>query len=196
VRLTEDRELRRRRLGVLFRLVLLIPAGIAAVVWALIAAVALPLAWIAALIGGRVPPFLHRTLAAALGYLVQVNAWSSLVSGRYPWPRRWRRHPVQVEAERERQRRWTVLLRLPLAVPAIVLASVLGVVQGGSAVGAWFVALILGRTTEGLRELGAFCLRYVTETAAYLLLITPRYPSLAPPATIQDQPLAEPQAAQ
>jgi Domain of unknown function (DUF4389) len=196
VRLTEDRELRRRRLGVLFRLVLLIPAGIAAVVWALIAAAALPFAWAAALVAGRVPSFLHRTLAAALGYLVQVNAWSSLVSGRYPWPRRRRRHPVQLEAERERQRRWTVLLRLPLAVPAVVLASVLAVVQGGTAIGAWFVALILGRTTEGLRELGAFCVRYVTETAAYLLLITPRYPSLAAPATIEDQPLAEPQAAQ
>lgn len=196
MRLTEDRDLRRRRLGVVLRSLLLIPAGIAAAVWALIAAVALPLAWIAALIGGRVPPFLHRTLVAALDYLVQVNAWSSLVSGRYPWPRRRRRHPVQIEAERERQRRWTVLLRLPLAVPAVVLASVLGVVQGGTAVGAWFVSLILGRTTEGLRELGAFCLRYVMETAAYLLLITPRYPTLAAPATTEDQPLAEPQAAQ
>jgi hypothetical protein len=88
---------------------------------------------------------------------------------------------VQVDADRRRQRRWTVLLRVPLAVPAVVLASVLGVVLAGTAVGAWFVALILGRTTEGLRELGAFCLRYATEAAAYLLLVTPTYPRLAPP---------------
>jgi hypothetical protein len=196
VRLTEDRELRRRRLGVLLRPLLLVPVACVAAVWALIAAVALPIAWVAALVAGRVPSVLHRMLVSALGYVVQVEAWSSLVSGRYPRPRRGSEHPVHLEAEQERQHRWTVLLRLPLAVPAVVLASVLVVVQGGTAVGAWFVALVLGRTTEGLRELGAFCLRYVTETAAYLLLITPRYPSLAAPARTEDQPLAEPQAAQ
>jgi hypothetical protein len=196
VRLTEDRDLRRRRLAVLLLLLLLVPVGIAALIWAFVAAVVLPFAWVAALAGGRVPGRLHGALVAALGYLAQFNAWSSLVSGRYPWPRRRRRHPIQLEAERARQRRWTVLLRLPLAVPAIVLASVLGVVQSGTAIGAWFVALVLGRTTAGLRELGAFCLRYGTETAAYLLLLTPRYPRLAPPAPIEDQPTAEPQAAQ
>ncbi len=196
MRLTEDRDLRRRRLAVLLRLLLLVPVAIAALIWAVVAAVVLPFAWVVALVSGRVPRRLHRALVAALGYLAQLNAWTSLVSGRYPWPRRRSEHPVQLGADRERQRRWTVLLRLPLAVPAIVLGSVLGVVQSGTAIGAWLVALGLGRTPEGLRELGAFCLRYATETAAYLLLVTPRYPRLAPPAPIEDQPLAEPQAAQ
>ena len=65
-------------------------------------------------------------------------------------------------------------------MPALVLASVLGVVHLCTAVAAWFVGLVLGRTTAGLRELGAFCLRYATEAAAYALLLTPRYPRLAP----------------
>jgi uncharacterized membrane protein len=194
VTLTEDRELGRRRLAVLLRLLLLVPVAIAALIWALVAAVVVPFAWLAALVRGRVPAPLHRALVAALGYLAQVNAWSSLVSGRYPRPRHRSRHPVQLGAELQRQRRWTVLLRLPLAVPAIVLASVLGVVQMGAAIGAWFVALVLGRTTEGLRELGAFCLRYVTETAAYLLLVTPRHPTLAP--RVEDEPVAGPQIAE
>jgi hypothetical protein len=93
-----------------------------------------------------------------------------------------------VEAEVERQPRWTVLLRPLLAVPAVVLASVLGIVLLASSVGAWFVSLTRGRTTEGLRELGAFCLRYVAETAAYLLLVTPLYPTLAP--RVRDEPQA------
>jgi hypothetical protein len=193
VRLTEDRDLRRRRLPVLLRPVFVVPVGIAASIWALVAVVVLPFAWLAALVRGRVPARLHRALVAALGYLSQFNAWSSLVSGKYPWPRRRSRHPVQLEADRDRHRRWSVLLRLPLALPAIVLTSVLGVVQAGAAIGAWFVALALGRTTEGLRELGAFCLRYATETAAFLLLITPRYPTLAPRA--EDQAPAEPETA-
>ena len=173
----------------LLRPLLAIPAVVVALLWTVIALVALPFAWVGALAGRRVPGGLHRTLVAALESVVQLLAWTSLVSGRYPLPWRRQRHPVRLEAECVRQPRWTVLLRVPLGVPAVVLASVLGVVLAGTAVGAWFVALILGRTTEGLRELGAFCLRYVTEAVAYLLLLTPRYPRLA-------QPLADPQAAQ
>jgi hypothetical protein len=189
VRLTQDRELRRSRIGVLLRPLLAIPAVVVGLLWTAIALVALPFAWIGALAGGRVPGGLHRTLVAALESVAQLLAWTSLVSGRYPLPWRRQRHPVRLEAECVRQPRWTVLLRAALGVPAVVLASVLGVVLAGTAVGAWFVALIRGRTTEGLRELGAFCLRYVTEAVAYLLLLTPRYPRLA-------QPLADPQAAQ
>jgi hypothetical protein len=179
VRLTEDSDLKRRRLGVLFRPFLVVPVAFVVAAWTLIAVVALPVAWVAALVAGGVPSFLHRTLAAALDYAVQVNAWATLVSRQYPWPWRRRQHPVRIEAEREGQRRWTVLLRLVLAVPALVLASVLGVVHACTTVGAWVVALILGRTTEGLRELGGFCLRYSAETAAYVLLVTPQYPGLA-----------------
>jgi Domain of unknown function (DUF4389) len=189
VRLTDDLVLRRRRLAVLFRPLLLIPAAIVALVWGFVAAVAAPLAWLAALVTGRVPRFLHRTLRAALGYLVQVDAWATLVTGRYPWPRRRSRHPVQLLCGRERQRRWTVLLRPALVLPALVLASVLGVVHLSTAVAAWFVGLVLGRTTAGLRELGAFCLRYATEAAAYVLLLTPRYPRLAPRHTAELPPV-------
>ena len=180
MRLTDDLVLRRRRLAVLLRLLLLVPVALVALGWALVAAVAAPLAWVTALVTGRVPRFLHRTLRASLGYVVQVDAWATLVSGRYPWPRRRWRHPVQLLCARERQRRLTVLLRPVLVLPALVLASVLGVVHLCTAVAAWFVALVLGRTTAGLRELGAFCLRYATEAAAYMLLLTPRYPRLAP----------------
>jgi hypothetical protein len=189
VRLTEDPELRRRRLAVLLRPILVVPAALVAAVWALGAVVVLPFAWLAALVRGQVPLRLHRELVSALGYVVQVNAWASLVSGRYPWPHRRRTHPVQLTAAQEGQRRWTVLLRLPLAVPPLVLASVLGVVLLGTAIGAWFVGLVLGRTTGGLRELGAFCVRYVAETEAYVLLVTPRYPRLAP--RLDDLPVPE-----
>lgn len=181
--LTEDRELRRRRLAVLGRAILVVPAAVTASMWLYVVALFVPIGWIVALVKGRVPDWIHKEVRAALGYNTQVNAWLYLVSGRYPWPNAGRRtHPVQLLAEPGRQRRWTVLLRVLLALPATVLGSVLGVVLTGTAIGAWFVGLVLGRTTEGLRELGAFCLRYTTETAAYLLLLTDDYPQLAPRA--------------
>jgi hypothetical protein len=196
VRLTEDPELRRRRLAVLLRLPLLLPVALVAAAWLTLALLALPVAWLAALAAGAVPSSLHRGLRAALGYAAQVHAWGSLVSGRYPSPRGRGSHPVQFAAPRERQPRWTVLARPVVAVPPLVLASVFAVVEAGTAIGAWFVALLLGRTTEGLRELGAFCVRYQTAAVAYVLLLTPGYPRLAPSAAADDQPAVEPHAAQ
>jgi len=63
-----------------------------------------------------------------------------------------------------------------------VLGSVLNVVLGLVGIATWFVALVRGRTTEGLRELGAFCVRYQVEVLAYLLLLSPRAAKLEPPA--------------
>jgi hypothetical protein len=182
VRVTFDTDLRRRRLGVLFRLVLAIPAALVLVVWGLLAAPALVASWIVTLVRGRSPRRLHRFLRGYLRYWTQFGAWLNLVSGRYPRLRKRHEHPVQLDAPLVRQPRWRTLLRIVLALPSLVLGSVLNVVLGLVAVAAWFVALVRGRTTEGLRELGAFCVRYQVEVLAYLLLLSPRAAKLEPPA--------------
>ena len=187
VRVTFDTDLRRRRLAVLFRIVIAIPPALALVVWGLLAAPALIVSWVATLLRGRSPEAFHRFLRGYLRYSLQFNAWWNLVSGGYPGVRRRDGHPVQLDAPREPQPRLATLARLLLALPGLVLGSVLGVVLGLTAVAAWFVALVRGRTTEGLRELGAFCLRYQTEVFAYLLVLTPRPPELTPPARAQPE---------
>jgi len=177
-----DETLRRRRLAVLFRAVLVVPHCLAVSAWTLLVVPLLPVSWSAALLAGRPQVSLHRFLAAYLRYDGQTTAWLSLLSGRYPDPRRTREHPFAIDVpEPHAQRRTVTLLRLPLALPALVLSSVFGVILALAAVGAWFVALTLGRTTAGLQELGTFCLRYQLETLAYALLLTPAYPRLAPP---------------
>ena len=148
----------------------------------LLAAPALVVAWIAAAVRGRTPRALHRFLRGYVCYSAQFGAWWSLVSGRYPGPHKRDAHPVQVEAPRGQQSRPSTLARIVLALPSLVLASVLGVVLGLAGIAAWFVALVRGRTTEGLRELGAFCLRYQVEVLAYVLLLTARAPRLEPPS--------------
>jgi hypothetical protein len=181
LRVQDDGLLRRRRLAVLFRAILALPHYLVLTIWALLAAFVLMMSWPAALILGRLPGRLHRFLAAYLRYQGQVTAWFNLLSGRYPRFRRTAEHPFRIEVpEPRRQRRLVTLLRVPLAVPALVLSSVFGVILATVAVASWFVALLLGRTTAGLHELGTFCLRYQLETQAYLSLLTPRYPALAP----------------
>ena len=46
---------------------------------------------------------------------------------------------------------------------------------------AWFIALAVGRTPKGMRDLSAYCLRYEAQVAAYLMILTDRYPSFAGP---------------
>lgn len=177
----DDGDLRRRRLTVLLRALLFVPQYVVLGVWTLLLIPVLPISWLAALLTGRVPGRLHHFLAAYLRYYGQATAWFDLLSGRYPDPLHTREHPFTIEVPEPRpQPRLVTLLRLPLAVPAIVLSSVFGVVLSAVAVGSWFVGLVLGRTTAGLQELGTFCLRYQLETQAYLSLLTPRYPRLAP----------------
>jgi uncharacterized protein DUF4389 len=178
VRVTFDTDLRRRRLAVLFRLVLAIPPVIVLAGWGVLAVPVLAVALLATLVRGRTPPALHRFLRGYVRYSAQVAAWWNLVTDRFPRFRRRDVHPVQFDAPRVEQRRLVTLFRIVLAVPSLVLASVLGVVLALSSVAAWFVSLARGRTTEGLRELGAFCVRYQVEVLAYLLLLTPRAPGL------------------
>jgi hypothetical protein len=182
IRVRDREPLRRRRLAVLFRSVLFIPHYLVLSVWSILVLPVLPVSWLLALVLGRVPRKLHRFLAAFLRYSGQVTAWFDLLSGRYPDPLHTREHPFAIEVpDPQRQPRLVTLLRVPLAVPAIVLSSVFGVILAAVALGSWFVALVLGRMTAGLQELGTFCLRYHLEMQAYVLLLTSRYPKLTPP---------------
>ena len=177
----DDEPLRRRRLAVLFRLLFFVPQYIVVSIWAVLALVVFVFAWLIALFAGRVPQRFHRFLAAFVRYQGQVSAWLHLVSGRYPDPLRTGEHPFAIEVpERRPQKRLVTLFRLVLALPAFALATAFGVVLSMAAIPAWFAGVFLGRTTAGLQELGTFCLRYELETTAYLLLLTPRYPRLAP----------------
>ena len=181
LRIHSEEPLRRGRLAVALRVVLVIPHLVVAAGWSIVAAGALLAAWAIASVTGRVPSKLHRSLAAYLRYTGQLTAWFHLLSGRYPSAARTLVHPFVVDVPpSRRQSRLRVLLRPLVALPALLLASVFRVVLSLSAVAAWFGALALGRTTAGLQELGTFCLRYELEAVAFLLLLTPDRPRLAP----------------
>ena len=165
----------------LFRSVLFVPQYVVIGVWSVLSVVVVALAWIALLVAGRMPSRLHRFLAAYLRYVGQATGWFFLLSGRYPDPQRTWTHPFAIVVPYPLpQPRLLTLLRLPLAVPALVLASALRVVLTLSAIPAWFAGIALGRTTAGLQELGTFCLRYELEAVGYVLLLTSSYPRLVP----------------
>ena len=87
-------------------------------------------------------------------------------------------YPIDIEVDSAQpQNRWTVAFRLILAIPAFIIAGILGYLNRALAVFSWFVALVMGRLPEGLRNFAAFALRYEQQTLGYALLLTGRYPS-------------------
>ena len=179
--LVVDDDLRRSRLTVFFRLLLAIPQAIWLGLFGIAATVALVIAWFAALVTGAVPRGLHAFLARYLRAATHLYAYVLLLAD--PWPPFLGvagSYPVDLRVDpAEPQSRLTVLVRLLLAIPAMLLSYVFRVVNQLIAILGWFYCLALGRMHEGMRDVSAWMLRYELQTYAYLLLLTGRYPSLA-----------------
>ena len=75
---------RQRRLGVLARLVLVLPAFVLSFAYGGVLLVVGVMGWVAALATGRMPPGLRDLGAAALRYQAQVFAYLFLLTSRYP----------------------------------------------------------------------------------------------------------------
>ncbi len=185
IRLVVADDLRRSRLTVFFRLLLAIPPWIWLGLWGLAAFFAWIAAWFAALFAGRVPAGLHDFLASYLAYHAQVYAYGFLLADPFPGFTSRDDYPVRLEVDPpERQSRWTIFFRGILAIPALVIASVLLYLLEVLAFLAWFVGVFAGKMPEGFENLGAYCLRYYQQASGYLYLLTQRYPSLSSPTAI------------
>ena len=79
-------------------------------------------------------------------------------------------------AEPAEQRRLTVLVRLILAIPHLVVLWVLSIAAEVVALICWFAALVTGRLPDTLAEFQVGYLRWATRFYAYLFLLTDEYP--------------------
>ena len=175
-------DLRRSRLLVFFRLLLAIPHLIWLLLWSIVAVLVAVLTWICALVTGQPPRPFHRFLSRYVRYTTHVYAFLFLVGNPFPGflgvPGS---YPVDLELPPlERQSRWVTGFRVFLAVPALIVSSGLGGAGFVAAFLGWFVGLFLGRMPQGLRDLGAYALRYQGQLNAYLYFVTERYPDSGP----------------
>ena len=145
------------------------------------------LGWFIAMAQARLPRGFHDAMAFALGYIAQTHAYALLLTDRYPdsdpehlvevapASDRW----VQVVREEDdgRRNRWSVLFRLLLALPHLLVLYLWLAVVLILVVVDWFALLITGRAPKSFQEMVELFVRYSLHVFAYLTLATQRYPT-------------------
>ncbi|WP_281182160.1 DUF4389 domain-containing protein [Aldersonia kunmingensis] len=80
----------------------------------------------------------------------------------------------------QRQRRWTILLRLILVLPHLVVLTFAGIVAGIVRLLGWLCALILGHLPAWCGRFLGWYLSYVIRVNGYAYLLVDRYPPIRP----------------
>lgn len=172
---------RRSRLTVFFRFLLAVPHVVWLLLWSVAAFLAALANGLVALVRGRSAGTLHRFLAAYVRYYAHLTAFLFLVANPFPGFTGAPGYPVDVVVDPpERQHRLVTLFRLFLAIPALLLSGGLSVALLVVGFLGWFASLLTGRMPTGLRNLGAFAVRYLAQANAYWFVVTDDYPHASP----------------
>jgi hypothetical protein len=103
-------------------------------------------------------------------------AYAALLRDEYP-PFGQDAYPVTFEVDYpERSNRWSVALRLILAIPQVIVLMFVLVAWLVTVVIAWFAILFTGRYPEGLYTFGVGVQRWTLRVQAYLFLMRDEYP--------------------
>lgn len=170
---------RRSRLTAFFRLILAIPLAIWLYIYAIIAAVAVVIAWFAIVFTARYPRGLYDFIAGFTRFTARFMAYTYLLTDPYPSfggsddPT----YPVRMEFEPlEQYSRLKTLFRVILAIPIAILRYVMTLLLEIGAIGAWIVIVITGKLPRGLFDLMVLANSYIMRSDAYLYLLTETYP--------------------
>ena len=207
VRLVVEDDYRRSRLTVFFRLLLAIPHIIWFFLWTVLVVITAVVNWLISIFTGRPPRGLHGLMCSYVRYQAHLGAYLALVGNPYPgFVGEAGEYPIDIRLPDEPvpQRRWTILIRVVLAIPALIVSGALAGSTGGSwlaggsnrrrtrglngggallvvcGVLGWFASLAQGRMPKGLRDAGAYAIGYSAQASAYFLLVTDRYPNADP----------------
>jgi uncharacterized protein DUF4389 len=171
---------RRSRLSAFFRLILAIPLAVLLYLYAIVACVALIIAWVAIVLTGHYPRALYDFIAGFVRLLARFTAYVVLLSDPYPpfagsdEPS----YPVRMgfAGPLEQYSRLKTFFRGILAIPILVVRYAMNILLEIGAVGAWVVILITGKMPRGLFDLMVLANSYMARSDAYLFLLTETYP--------------------
>ena len=180
VRIVNHDDLKRSRLTVFFRYLLAFPHLIWLMLFGFAALIVVLAAWCVGIVRGRVPDGMHGFLSRYVRYSVYVNAYAGLAANPFPpFNGAPGAYPIDLEVDpTEAQSRLTIFFRYLLAIPALIISSVLNYLLNIITLFGWFYALVTGRMSPGMERVLLYGLRYHAQTYAYVFLLTGKYPSL------------------
>jgi hypothetical protein len=171
---------RRSRLTAFFRLIMVIPVAIVLYVYAIVASLAIVVAWFAIVFTARFPQGLYDFVAGYTRFVTRVTAYAVLLCDTYPpfggSPDS--AYPIRMEfaGPLEQYSRLKTLFRAIIAIPLLFLRYVMGILIEIGAVAAWFVILVTGKMPRGLFDMLVLGNSYTARSDAYLYLLTETYP--------------------
>lgn len=169
----------RNRLTTAFRIILAIPHLIVVQVWGYLMEILAVIQWFIVLFTGKRNDGIWNLQWAWLGYYSRVYGYANLLYDEYP---AFGTEPGNVPARTEFRYdepadRLTNGLRFIWAIPAIVVAAVLGIAMFFVLIAAWFVILFTGKEPRGMFDFVLRVFRYILQTYSYVMLMTDTYPN-------------------
>ncbi len=179
----------RNRGTVAIRIILAIPHLLIVGVWGYAIELVAVIHWFIQVFTGKRNQGLFNFSNRYLDYASRVNTYLGLLFDEYPgFIDDAGKTPVQYNLEyTESVDRLTAGLRLIWAIPAMLIAAVLGFAVFFVTIVTWFTILITGKHPRGQFDFQLKVHRYSIQTNAYAGLLTDEYPQFAPP-TIAPQP--------
>jgi hypothetical protein len=164
---------------------LAIPHYVVFNLFGIVSGVVAVISWFAILFTGRLPESLAGLQALYLRYANRYYAYAGFLVEAYPPftfdaysadPGDYPGVRTDVVPELTDRNRLTVLFRLILAIPQVVVVGIVGIVAWVAWVIAAFAVLFTGTWPEGLRNFVLGYLRWSLRVNAYTLLLTDEYP--------------------
>jgi hypothetical protein len=169
---------KRNRLTCVFRGILAIPHVIVAYFWGIVAEIVAIPQWFIIVFTGKRNEALWDLQWSWLAYAGRVSAYQYLLFDEYPaFGTDQSKVPmVQDLSYGEPASRLTNGLRFLWIIPALIIATVLGIAVSVVLLIAWFAILFTGKFPRGMFEFTMKVLRYSLQLTSYALMMTDSYP--------------------
>jgi hypothetical protein len=176
----------RNRLTVAFRIILAIPHLIVSQVWGYLAQVLAVVQWFIAVFTGKRNEGIWNLQQSWLLYASRVNGYTNLLYDEYPaFGTEPGNVPVRTSMSFEEDaNQLTVALRFLWAIPALIVAAIVGIGAVVVLVISWFAILFTGKMPRGMWEFVLKVVRYTLQVQAYCLIMTDEYPKFGAAATV------------
>ena len=165
----------RSRLTTFFRYFMIIPQALFGIILGIAGFFTLIAAWFAILFTGKYPEGLYKFNSGLLRWGTRLNAYFLLVTDAYP--------PFSIDEENTYPVRVKIAPALPhynrlhtafrflTMIPSYIVAYVLLLVAEVVAIGAWFMIVFTGKTSDGLQNLINMGISYHAKFSGYAYLL-------------------------